>query len=115
MNGTSVTITGLRKGVVGALTLNTQVRSLGRQAEIWLRKSEWKPSYFCKLGYAHFWKHDRSLVRSGFIGDMNHLLMNSDLVKKKHVKRSLKRRRFGIIATSTFCASIYINHLASFM
>ena len=44
---------------------------------------------------------------------MNHLLINSDLVKKKHVSRSLKRRRFGIIATSTFCA-LYINHLTFF-
>ena len=46
---------------------------------------------------------------------MNHLLINSDLVKQKDVNRSLKSRRFGIIETSTFCASIYINHLASFM
>ena len=46
---------------------------------------------------------------------MNHLLINSDLVKKKHVNRSLKRGRFGIIATLTFCAFIYINHLTFFM
>ena len=46
---------------------------------------------------------------------MNHLLINSDLVKQKDVNRSLKSRRFVIIETSTFCASIYINNLASFM
>ena len=47
---------------------------------------------------------------------MNHLPINSDLRKQKHVNRSLKSRRFGIIGTGVdFLRFYYIHHLTFFM